>query len=61
MSLHNNILEELCIFNLEIKNVFVDPHFGLIRNGTEFASDIVFECNRPSVWAKIYCGINFFL
>lgn len=27
MSLHDNILEELCIFNLEIKNVLVNSHF----------------------------------
>ena len=27
MSLHDNILEELRIFNLEIKNVLIDSHF----------------------------------
>ena len=27
MSLHDNILEELRIFNLEIKNVLVNSHF----------------------------------
>lgn len=27
MSLHDNILEELGIFNLEIKNVLVNSHF----------------------------------
>ena len=61
MSLHDNILEELCIFNLEIKNVLVNSHLGFICNGAKFTSGIGFECNRPSVWTKVCRWVHFFL